>query len=77
MNNITPENEYEKPFSYKDLVVWQKSIEMAIKVVDIAENLSQTKRHFRLIEQLEAAVTSVPMMSRREGKKIDERWSIF
>jgi four helix bundle protein len=67
MNNITPEKDYKKPSSYKDLVVWQKSIEFAIKVIDIAENLGQSRRHFRLIEQLEAAVTSIPM-NIAEGK---------
>lgn len=67
MNNITSENEYKKPSSYKDLVVWQKSIEFAIIVIDHTEKLGQSKRHFRLIEQLEASVTSIPM-NIAEGK---------
>lgn len=67
MNNISPENDFKKPSSYKDLIVWQKSIEFAILVIDHAEKLGQSKRHFRLIEQLEAAVTSIPM-NIAEGK---------
>ena len=47
--------------SYKDLVVWQKSIKFASDVIDQAENLASTRKHYRLIEQLEAASTSVPM----------------
>ena len=53
--------------SYKDLIVWQKSIEFASDVIDQAENLASTRKHFRLIEQLEAAVTSIPM-NIAEGK---------
>jgi four helix bundle protein len=53
--------------SYKDLLVWQKSIKFAINVIDQAEALSSNRKHFRLLEQLEAAVTSVPM-NIAEGK---------
>lgn len=60
MTNIKPENQKPSPVSYKDLIVWQISMEFAVSVIDYAENLSHTKRHFRLIEQLEAAVTSIP-----------------
>jgi four helix bundle protein len=67
MTNTTLEKQKSPPISYKDLIVWQKSIEFAILVIDLAEKLSQSKRHFRLIEQLEAAVTSIPM-NIAEGK---------
>jgi four helix bundle protein len=78
MNNIKPDSEYKKPSSYKDLVVWQKSIEFAIKVIDIAENLGQSKRHFRLIEQLEAAVTSIPMnIAEGKGRKSTKEYQHF
>ncbi|MHB8132787.1 MAG: four helix bundle protein [Anaerolineaceae bacterium] len=53
--------------SYKDLLVWQKSLEFANKVIDITENLQTTRSHFRLIEQIEASATSVPM-NIAEGK---------
>jgi len=65
--NLKQENRKPLPVSYKDLIVWQKSMKLAVDVIDQAENLGQTKRHFRLIEQLEAAVTSVPM-NIAEGK---------
>lgn len=54
-------------FAYKDLVVWQKSIEFASKVIDVAEKLDTPRNHYRLIEQLESAVTSIPM-NIAEGK---------
>ena len=58
-----------KPFqlSYKDLIVWQKSLQFASDVIDQAENLASSRKHFRLVEQLEAAVTSIPM-NIAEGK---------
>lgn len=53
--------------SYKDLIVWQKSIAFASIVIDHAENLASNRKHYRLVEQLEAAATSVPM-NIAEGK---------
>lgn len=53
--------------SYKDLVVWQKSIEFASSVIDLSEQLETERKHFRLVEQLEAAATSIPM-NIAEGK---------
>ncbi len=53
--------------SYKDLVVWQKSLSFANDVIDLVDNLDTDRKHFRLIEQLEAAVTSIPM-NIAEGK---------
>lgn len=67
MTNTVPETKKTPPVSYKDLIVWQKSIDFASLVIDHAEKLSETKRHYRLIEQLEAAATSIPM-NIAEGK---------
>ncbi len=53
--------------AYKDLVVWQKSMEFANEVIDLTESLDSERKHFRLVEQLEAAATSVPM-NIAEGK---------
>jgi len=53
--------------SYKDLVVWQKSMLLANDVIDLVDHLETDRKHYRLIEQLEAAVTSIPM-NIAEGK---------
>ena len=53
--------------SYKNLVVWQKSLEFANAIIDQVENLDTKRHHYRLIEQMEAAATSVPM-NIAEGK---------
>ena len=57
----------EGRMAHKDLTVWQKSMEFANQVIDLVENLETNRKHFRIIEQLEAAVTSVPM-NIAEGK---------
>jgi four helix bundle protein len=67
MTTIGSQNNSTNQLSFKDLIVWQKSLLFANKIIDIAENLATTKRHFRIIEQLEAAATSVPM-NIAEGK---------
>lgn len=54
-------------FPYKDLVVWQKSIQFANNVMNLTEKLRTTKKNYRLFEQIEAAVTSIPM-NIAEGK---------
>jgi four helix bundle protein len=53
--------------SYKDLIVWQKSMLLANDVIDLVDRLETDRKHYRLIEQLEAAVTSIPM-NIAEGK---------
>lgn len=57
----------EQRAAYKDLVVWQKSMEFANQVIDLSELLDTQRKHYRLVEQLEAAATSVPM-NIAEGK---------
>ena len=53
--------------NYKDLLVWQKAMEFANAVINLAGNLETPQKHYRLIEQLESAVTSIPM-NIAEGK---------
>ena len=47
--------------SYKDLNVWKKSIDFANEVISVIEILTTQRKHYRLFEQLEAAVTSISM----------------
>ena len=78
MSVITPETQTSNQLSFKDLIVWQKSITFANKIIDIAENLAATKRHFRIIEQLEAAATSVPMnIAEGKGRYSKKEYSHF
>jgi four helix bundle protein len=46
-------------FSFEDLEVWRKAVDFAKTAIEIAEGIKTHRKHFRLIEQLEASSTSV------------------
>jgi four helix bundle protein len=48
-------------FGYEDLEVWNKAIDFAVKVVETVDNISTNRKHYRLLEQIEASSTSVSM----------------
>lgn len=54
-------------FGYEKLLVWQRSLEWADRILTIAENIETERKHYRLIEQIESSCTSVPM-NIAEGK---------
>ena len=61
-------NQREKSvFTFQDLIVWQKAIAFAEKVVLVIDDLNTDRKHYRLIEQFESAATSVAM-NIAEGK---------
>jgi four helix bundle protein len=57
----------EKIFSFQDLKVWHKAVQFAKKVIRAIDEFDAPRRHYRLIEQLESASTSVAM-NIAEGK---------
>lgn len=57
----------ENRFGYEDLEVWQKAIDWTSEIVRVVDNLRTDRMHFRLIEQLKAASSSVAM-NIAEGK---------
>ena len=52
-------NDNERMFAFEDLLVWQKSIEFAEIVIRTIDEFEAPRKHFRIIEQLEAAAISV------------------
>jgi len=48
-------------------LVYQKSVEFSISVIDIIDDLRTPRKHYRLIEQLEASCTSIAL-NIAEGK---------
>ena len=54
-------------FGYEDLDVWNKAIEFAVEVIEIVENISTDRKHYRLLEQIEASSASIAM-NIAEGK---------
>ena len=57
----------EQKFGYEDLGVWQRSADWAVMIVGLVDELQTDRKHYRLIEQLESACTSVSM-NIAEGK---------
>jgi four helix bundle protein len=54
-------------FAFEDLQVWQKAVDFAETVVKTIDDFEAPRKHYRLIEQLEAAATSIAM-NIAEGK---------
>ncbi|MEM6601730.1 MAG: four helix bundle protein [Verrucomicrobiota bacterium] len=52
------ENETDK-FAFEDLKVWQEAVAYNVAILELSEELSQKKRHFRILKQLEASSLSV------------------
>ena len=50
-------------FAYEKLDVWNKAVDFAVKVIDLVETIDTGRKHYRLLEQIEASSTSVPMNS--------------
>ncbi len=46
-------------FAFEDLLVWQKSMDFAEAVIKEIDQFEAPRKHFRIIEQLEAAAISV------------------
>ena len=46
-------------FGFKELLVWQKSMEFINLVLNEIEQIDAGRKHFRLTEQIESSVTSI------------------
>ena len=54
-------------FAYEELEVWNKVVDFAVMVIDVVEKISTDRKHYRLLEQIEASSASVAM-NISEGK---------
>ena len=61
----------EEYLSYEKLQTWEKSVDFAVAVMNVVETIDTGRKHYRLLEQIEACSTSVSM-NIAEGKG---RWS--
>ena len=57
----------EEKFSFEDLEVWQEAVEFADRCLDVTDRINDTRRHYRLLSQLESAAVS-PALNIAEGK---------
>ena len=46
-------------FAYEDLDVWSKAVDFAVRVIELVDSLDTSRKHFRLLEQIEASSTSI------------------
>ena len=53
--------EQEHLFNFQDLQIWQKAVEFSVNVIQAIDRLDAPRKHYRLIEQIEAASTSIAM----------------
>ncbi len=51
----------EGRFSFEDLEVWQEAVAFADLCLGVVERIAVLRKHYRLIEQLESACTSVSL----------------
>lgn len=54
-------------FGYEDLEVWDRSVDFAVNIIDLIENINTPRKHYRLFEQIESSSTSIAM-NVAEGK---------
>jgi four helix bundle protein len=45
--------------AFKDLKVWWKAIDFADQIIDLIDQFDSDRKHYRIIEQLEAAASSI------------------
>ena len=54
-------------FSFENLKIYEKALDFSVSVIDVVDKLKTPRKHFRLVEQLESAATSIPL-NIAEGK---------
>jgi four helix bundle protein len=63
-------------FAYENLDVWNKAVDLAVDVIDVVEDISTDRKHYRLLEQIEASSTSLAA-NIAEGKVVSQKKSLF
>jgi four helix bundle protein len=46
-------------FAFEDLEVYQRTLNFAVSVIQAVDDMDMPRKHYRLIEQLEASSSSV------------------
>mgnify|MGYP001827587892 CR=1 FL=1 len=59
----------EERFNFEDLDVWNDAVYFADVCIDMAERITTPRKHYRLLEQIESASTSVALnIAERKGR---------
>ena len=51
--------EWMMKFAYEDLDVWSKAVDFSVRVINLVDSIDTSRKHFRLLEQIEASSTSI------------------
>jgi len=54
-------------FGYEKLEVWNRAVDFAVRVLDVVDSMDSPRKHYRIMEQIEASSTSIAM-NIAEGK---------
>ena len=54
-------------FAFEELQVYQRALDFSVTVIDAVDEIETPRKHYKLIEQLEAACTSIAL-NISEGK---------
>ena len=46
-------------FAFEDLQVYQKALDFAVNVISVIDEIDAPRKHYKLIEQIEASSTSI------------------
>ncbi len=65
-------------FAFEDLHVYQRALDFAVSVIDAIDVMDTPRKHFRLIEQLEASCTSVALnIAEGKGRQYNKEFIQF
>ena len=74
---LNPQTMSEK-FEFENLKVWQRSVDFIDTIFDLLENINSTRKHFRLMEQIEASGVSVAAnIAEGKGRHSDKEYLKF
>jgi len=62
-------------FAFEDLQVYQKALDFAVNVITVIDEIDAPRKHFKLIEQIEASSTSVASIIQKERGVFQKRSS--
>jgi four helix bundle protein len=54
-------------FTFEELTVYQRALEFSVSIIDRIDEIETSRKHYRLIEQLESSCTSIAL-NIAEGK---------
>jgi four helix bundle protein len=65
-------------FAFEELEVYQRALRFSVSVINVVDKMDTPRKHYRLIEQLEASCTSVALnISEGKGRHSKKEFERF